>query len=196
MPTARETLLEAAHAAVGTQPWPGVRMVDVAAAAGVSRQTLYNEFGTKEGLGAALVDRLVEGFLDGAARAAAEAGRGEDPAASCAGAASWMLRAARDEPVVRSALTGCWGGRMPPPGTGGDGSAEDGAEPGRLAAALCERMMSSLSPNGHAATLNRACEAGVRIALSFVVAPHAGRGDEEALRQVRDVVRALLADSH
>ncbi|WP_181768899.1 TetR/AcrR family transcriptional regulator, partial [Streptomyces albidus (ex Kaewkla and Franco 2022)] len=63
MPTARETLLEAAHEAAGNQPWTGVRMVDVAAAAGVSRQTLYNEFGTKEGLGAALVSRLVDGFL-------------------------------------------------------------------------------------------------------------------------------------
>ncbi|MFC4493619.1 TetR/AcrR family transcriptional regulator [Streptomyces ovatisporus] len=196
MPTARETLLEAAHAAVGTQPWAGVRMVDVAAAAGVSRQTLYNEFGTKEGLGAALVNRLVDGFLDGAARAATEAGRGEDPAASCAGAAAWMLRAARDEPVVRSALTGCWGAQMPLPGVAGSAAGVPSAEPGRMAAALCERMVSSLSPNGHAGKLNRACEAGVRIALSFVVAPPAERGDEEALRQIQDVVRALLADSH
>ncbi|OEV24900.1 hypothetical protein AN220_16735, partial [Streptomyces nanshensis] len=49
MPAARETLLDAAHVAVRARPWTAVRMVDVAAAAGVSRQTLYNEFGSKEG---------------------------------------------------------------------------------------------------------------------------------------------------
>lgn len=197
MPTARETLLEAAHAAVGKQSWTGVRMVDVAAAAGVSRQTLYNEFGTKEGLGAALVNRLIDSFLDGAVRAAAEAGRGgEDPAGSCAGAAAWMLRTARDEPIVRSALTGCWGGPMPLP------AAVEGArtevrpgEPGELAGALCERMVAGLSPNGHAGKLNPACEAGLRIALSFVVAPPVARGEEDAVGQIRDVVRALLAQS-
>ena len=65
MPTARETLLEAAHTAVGTQPWTGVRMVDVATAAGVSRQTLYNEFGTKGRPRCALVNRLVDGSSRG-----------------------------------------------------------------------------------------------------------------------------------
>ncbi|MGQ5228634.1 helix-turn-helix domain-containing protein, partial [Streptomyces sp. yara] len=39
------------------RPWSAVRMVDVAAAAGVSRQTLYNEFGSKDGLARALVRR-------------------------------------------------------------------------------------------------------------------------------------------
>lgn len=198
MPTARETLLEAAHTAVGKQPWAVVRMVDVAAAAGVSRQTLYNEFGTKEGLGAALVGRLVEGFLDGAVAAAAEAAReSADPAASCAGAAAWMLRSARDEPIVRSALTGCWGAQMPLP------AAVDGAarvhvrlgEPGELATALCERVVAGLSPDGQSGELTRACEAGVRIALSFVVAPPAERQDEDAVSQIHEVVRALLPPS-
>ncbi|WP_314171986.1 TetR/AcrR family transcriptional regulator [Streptomyces winkii] len=217
MPTARETLLEAAHTAVGTQPWTGVRMVDVATAAGVSRQTLYNEFGTKEGLGAALVDRLVDGFVDGAVRAAAEGGGGgADPAASCAAAAAWMLRTARDEPIVRAALTGCWGARMPlpaptatPTATGTAPGSENGAgtvvshegppvalrltQPGALAATLCERMIDGLSPNGSTGKLGLACEAGMRIALSFVVAPPVGRPDEEAVGKIREVVRALLA---
>jgi len=175
-------------------------MVDVAAAAGVSRQTLYNEFGTKEGLGAALVNRLVDSFLDGAVRAAAEAGRGgEDPAGSCAGAAAWMLRTARDEPIVRSALTGCRGELMPAP-VDGEGE-RDGAqavsagEPGELAAALCERMVAGMSPNGHSGKLLLACDAGLRIALSYVVAPSANLRDEEAASRIGGVVRALLAQS-
>ncbi|NLU72038.1 TetR/AcrR family transcriptional regulator [Streptomyces sp. HNM0575] len=227
MPTARETLLEAAHTAVGAQPWAGVRMVDVAGAAGVSRQTLYNEFGTKEGLGAALVGRLIDGFVEGAARAAAEGGRGgTDPAASCAAAGAWMLRTARDEPIVRAALTGCWGSPMPlpvvavPDGGGREGGVRDGSartvgragmddadgmdglgpsagvrpgEPGVLAARLCDRVLEGLSPNGSSGRLGPACEAGMRIALSHVVAPAAERTEEEAVGQIREVVRALLA---
>lgn len=202
MPTARESLLEAAHTAVGTQPWPGVRMVDVAAAAGVSRQTLYNEFGSKEGLGAALVGSLVDSFLDGAVRAATEAGRGgADPAASCACAAAWMLRAARAEPIVRSALTGCWGARMPLPAAVESAYPDvRPAEPWELTTALCERMVAGLSPNGLSPNglpgkVSLACEAGLRIALSFVVAPHAERRDEDAVGQIREVVGALLAQS-
>ncbi|MGO4752750.1 TetR family transcriptional regulator, partial [Streptomyces sp. 2MCAF27] len=45
MPAARESLLDAAFTALADRPWAVVRMVDVAVAAGVSRQTLYNEFG-------------------------------------------------------------------------------------------------------------------------------------------------------
>ncbi|SCK31716.1 transcriptional regulator, TetR family [Streptomyces sp. WMMB 322] len=177
-------------------------MVDVATAAGVSRQTLYNEFGTKEGLGAALVKRLVDGFVEGAVRAAAEGSRGgADPVASFAAAAAWMLRTARDEPIVRAALTGCWGTPMPLPaagdagaaGTAGDASAVRPGEPGALAATLCERMIDGLSPNGSSGRLGLACEAGVRITLSFVVAPPSERRDEEAVSQIREVVRALLS---
>ncbi|MBW5486628.1 TetR family transcriptional regulator [Streptomyces bambusae] len=69
MPAARESLLEAAGAALAARPWPAVRMVDVAAAAGVSRQTLYNEFGGKQGLGRALVRRETDRYLDGVDRA-------------------------------------------------------------------------------------------------------------------------------
>lgn len=65
MPAGRESLLQAAEAALSARPWPAVRMVEVAAAAGVSRQTLYNEFGGKEGLGRALVRRAAEGTSTG-----------------------------------------------------------------------------------------------------------------------------------
>lgn len=200
MPTARESLLEAAHAAVVTQPWTGVRMVDVAAAAGVSRQTLYNEFGSKDGLGAALVSRLVEGFLDGAARSAVEAARrGADPATCCAAAAAWMLRTARGEPIVRAALTGCWGLRMPSPAPARHAPSESvPGEPARLASVLRDRMVSGLASGGtflpaatSPAVLGRAYDAGLRVALSYVVAPE-DAPDDETCGRVGDVVRALL----
>lgn len=189
MPTARETLLEAAHAAVSQRPWAGVRMVEVAESAGVSRQTLYNEFGSKDGLGIALVGHRVEGFLRGAATASAHAARkGADPAGCCAAAAGWMLRTARGEPIVRAALTGCWGSRMPPPALDRPG------EPVELAAELRDRLVAGIAPTRGAPepeVLHRACEAGLRLALSYLIAPTGG-ADEETCLRIREVVRALL----
>ncbi|MET9297477.1 TetR/AcrR family transcriptional regulator [Streptomyces sp. NPDC003077] len=126
MPTARESLLNAAYAALVDRPWAGVRMVDVAAAAGVSRQTLYNEFGSKEGLARALVRRETESYLAGVDRALAgdraagvpPAEAEEDAETRVVAAATWTLRAARANPLVRAALTGCWGERLPVPPMG------------------------------------------------------------------------------
>lgn len=196
MPTARDTLLEAAHAAVSERPWTGVRMVEIAARAGVSRQTLYNEFGSKEGLGTALVTQRVADFLDGAIAVAAQAARkGADPAASCAAAAAWMLRTAPSEPIVTAALTGSWGTRMPL-------AVQDRpAAPVELAAELRDRIVSGVSGGTSGAsvpdpeTLRRACEVGLRLVLSYLVAPLKGTDeglDEEASGRVDEVVRALL----
>ncbi len=74
MPAARESLLDAAYKALTTRAWAAVRMVDVAAAAGVSRQTLYNEFGSKEGLARALVSRETERYLQGVERVLRQTG--------------------------------------------------------------------------------------------------------------------------
>lgn len=107
MPTARETLLDAAFTVLGERPWTAVRMVDVAAAAGVSRQTLYNEFRSKEGLARALIRRETDTYLAGVERALTLAGRdGGDPGECFAAAAGWTLRTARRSPLVRAALTG------------------------------------------------------------------------------------------
>lgn len=184
MPTARESLLRAAQAALTERPWAMVRMVEVAALAGVSRQTLYNEFSSKEGLGAALVRRRIEAFLDGAADATATARRdGADPAVCCASTAVWVLRRAREEPLVRAALTGCWHSRLPLP----DGPPE------RLLELLCDRTVAALVEEGRGRagrlSLRRAYEAGLRLALSYVVAPPP---EPEAASRVADAVCALL----
>ncbi|MEU5423760.1 TetR family transcriptional regulator, partial [Streptomyces sp. NPDC020667] len=89
MPAARELLLDAAYAALDRRPWSGVRMVDVAAAAGVSRQTLYNEFGSKAGLARALVRREADALLAGVERALADAGPTADAGDRCAAATGW-----------------------------------------------------------------------------------------------------------
>ncbi|GAA5151609.1 MULTISPECIES: TetR/AcrR family transcriptional regulator [Amycolatopsis] len=61
----RETLLEAATALLAEHGHAGLRMADVAAAAGVSRQTVYNEFGNKTALVEAVALRTTAEFLEG-----------------------------------------------------------------------------------------------------------------------------------
>lgn len=186
MTTARESLLDAAQAILVNRPWSTVRMVEVAALAGVSRQTLYNEFNSKEGLGAALTDQRVEIFVRGAAATVATARReGGDPAVCWATGVVWILHRAREEALVRAAMTGCWGSGLPPRrGT-----------PELLLERLLERMLAALDAAGavplwETAVLRRACETGLRLALSYVVAPCE---EPEAAARVADTVTAVLA---
>ncbi|MBH1935737.1 TetR family transcriptional regulator [Streptomyces sp. AV19] len=205
MPAARELLLDAAFTALGTRPWHGVRMVDVAAAAGVSRQTLYNEFGSKDGLARALVRREAESFLAGVDRSLADvADRGDaDAGDCCAAAAVWTLRAARANPLVRAALTGCRGERLPaqaapavpvprtPPPSAARGAPVPAVLVERIRDSAAEAVGRTAGPDAaDAEAIRRACEAAVRVTLSYVVAPAAS--DVEAAGQVARLVRALL----
>ncbi|MEV7096092.1 TetR family transcriptional regulator [Amycolatopsis sp. NPDC051045] len=61
----RETLLDAAADLLPDRGHAGLRMADVAARAGVSRQTVYNEFGNKAALTQAVALRTASEFLDG-----------------------------------------------------------------------------------------------------------------------------------
>ncbi|MFP3988043.1 TetR/AcrR family transcriptional regulator [Streptomyces sp. E11-3] len=177
MPAAREALLEAAYTALLHRPWSAVRMVDVAAVAGVSRQTLYNEFGSKDGLARALVRREADGYLAGLDRALAQGGL---PAA-----AEWTATMGRDNALVYAVLTGCWGPRLPAPTLAAVPSGSvvpaqrraDGAlpAPGELIALVRDRAVAALGEPGAAKAeteqLARTCELAMRLALSCVVAP-------------------------
>ncbi|MFJ4723800.1 TetR/AcrR family transcriptional regulator [Streptomyces luteogriseus] len=183
MPAARESLLDAAYTALVRRPWSAVRMVDVAAAAGVSRQTLYNEFGSKDGLARALVRREADGFLAGVDRAlTTEHGDLRDRLTA---AAEWTASAARENILVRAMLTGCWSERLPAPALTAVPSTSavpaqrraDGPlpSPGDFVALVRDRAVGFLagpgSPTSDSADLARSCELAVRLALSCVAAP-------------------------
>jgi AcrR family transcriptional regulator len=59
----RDRLLDAAAEAFAAEGWRRLTMSKVADRAGVSRQTVYNEFGTKQQLADALILRELEAFL-------------------------------------------------------------------------------------------------------------------------------------
>ncbi|MEV5844982.1 TetR/AcrR family transcriptional regulator [Streptomyces sp. NPDC051985] len=192
MPAARESLLEAAYTALARRPWAAVRMVDVAAAAGVSRQTLYNEFGSKEGLARALVRREADGYLAGVERAL---GGHAEVRERLTATAEWMALAARDNALVRAMLTGCWSERLPTPTLSAVPSSSavpaqrraDGPlpSPGDFVQIVRDRAVAVLAVSGRdGGELARSCELVVRIALSCVAAPPGEGGVGELVRGV------------
>jgi AcrR family transcriptional regulator len=196
MPAARESLLDAAYAALARRSWSTVRMVDVAATAGVSRQTLYNEFGSKEGLARALVRREADGYLAGVDRALAAPA---EPRERLAQAAEWTSAAARENALVRAMLTGCWNERLPSPTLSAVPSSSavpaqrraDGPlpSPADFVALVRDRAVTVLAASGTGADtveLARLCELVMRIALSCVAAPPADG-------TVSDLVRTVLS---
>lgn len=107
----RAALLDAARDAAVAGLWATTRMADVAAAAGVSRQTLYNEFGSKDALAEALTRREADRFLAGTAEACRNS-RGD--AADCVRAAVvWTLHEARQNLLIKAALTDESAGLLP-----------------------------------------------------------------------------------
>ncbi|MFG2119572.1 TetR/AcrR family transcriptional regulator [Streptomyces sp. NPDC048710] len=193
MPAARESLLDAAYTALGRRPWSAVRMVDVAASAGVSRQTLYNEFGSKEGLARALVRREADGYLAGVERALAGH---TDPRDRLTATAEWMAAAARDNALVRAMLTGCWSERLPTPTLSAVPSSSavpaqrraDGPlpSPRDFVQIVRDRAVTVLAgpaaASADTAELVRSCELAVRVALSCVAAPPGEGGVAELVR--------------
>lgn len=101
-PGVRGALLDAAYDAAVTTGWARARMADVAAAAGVSRQTLYDQFGTREALAQALALRELDRFLDGTERALHAHG---DLPAAVEAATRFTLEEARANPLVHAMIT-------------------------------------------------------------------------------------------
>lgn len=107
----REALLDAAAELLVRHGYRGLRMRDVAEAAGVSRQTVYNEFGDKWGLAQAVVLRDNERYLDGIDRVLAEH---DDLYAAVEAAVRYTLVTSADDPLKKVVLTGAAGDELLP----------------------------------------------------------------------------------
>ena len=104
----RDALVGAARDLTVAHGWAGVRMVDVARAAGVSRQTVYNEFDGRAGLAEAIAVREIERFVH-AVRTELFA-HGADVRAAAYAAVLHTLREAAGNALVRAILTSARGG--------------------------------------------------------------------------------------
>ena len=60
----RDCVLDAMRAELLTKDWSAITLADVARTAGVSRQTIYNEFGSRQGLAQGYALRLADRLVD------------------------------------------------------------------------------------------------------------------------------------
>jgi AcrR family transcriptional regulator len=98
----RNSLMDAARDLIGERPFAEVTMAQIAERAGVSRQTLYNEFGSREEFSQALLLREADRFLASVAQAVAA--HRDDPAKALEAAFEVFLIAAAEDPIVRAAM--------------------------------------------------------------------------------------------
>ncbi len=186
MHTTRDLLLDAAADAVlSGADWDRVRMADVARAAGVSRQTLYYEFGSRDALAQALALREAARWADGAQ--AAMTGHEGRPGEAVGAATAWTLAEAAQNPLLKAVLTEGNGSLLPLLTTRSEALLAASAE--RCAAYLLGQWP-LLDPD----LVHRVADAVNRLTLSHLVLP-GGRPDEVAADITR-LVDALLPAPH
>jgi AcrR family transcriptional regulator len=95
----RDTVIAAVDDLVRSRGWSATTMSDVAHAAGVSRQTLYNEFGSRPALVEAYVAREIETLVEQVTEVVRS--DADDAHRALRRAFSLFLELASDEPVVR-----------------------------------------------------------------------------------------------
>ncbi|MFI0432314.1 MAG: TetR family transcriptional regulator [Candidatus Nanopelagicales bacterium] len=170
--------------------WNTLRMGTVAEAAGVSRPTLYAEFGNKRGLAAALVRAEAEDFLAGALRILAD--HADDPPRAIYRAVAYTFEEADRSRIVRSIVA------PGPTGEATDGTS-DSPEAHRqvgdtlLASATIESAtilepvfdgvlswFASVCPGTDRQRLADAVDALIRLVSSHVLSPGPRTGDGAA----------------
>lgn len=168
----RTTILDALHDLLLERTWSTVNMTDVARAAGISRQTLYKEFGTRKGLAQGYALRLTDTFVS-AVDDAVYTNEGDSMRTLYVAFTEFFTRSASD-PLVMSMLTD-----DPPPDLLRLVTTESGILIEHAAFRLAETFQRSwlhASPH-NADILGRAV---VRLALSYVSMPPTNSADVAA----------------
>ncbi|MGW6603126.1 TetR/AcrR family transcriptional regulator [Streptomyces sp. NPDC055036] len=194
-PGAREAVLNVALGMRAAGMWERSSMEQIASGADVSRQTLYDLFGSRCGITEALLSRETDRLLDGVNRRWCHARRrGTEPSDCLAAAMGWVLASSRAHPLLRAVLTGHGhdtagiGLRAPQ-----RASADQQVLRGRLADAvgavtdLCRRLDAD-GADGHPDRL-RGVEAVVRMTASYLFVPAA---TTQARGEITQVSRRLL----
>ncbi len=100
----RDSVLDAMREELLTRDWSAITLSDVARAAGISRQTIYNEFGSRQGLAQGYALRLADRLVD-SIHAALDANVGNFYESFLQGFRSFFAESASD-PLVISLLSG------------------------------------------------------------------------------------------
>ena len=159
----RETLFGAARDQLQSRAWSEITMSDVAGAAGVSRQTLYKEFGSRDDFAQAFVIHEGERFLDLVDEAVRE--HLDEPRAAVDAALEAFLRTAGEDPLVRILLSDDGTGGMLPLVT------TQGMPVVQWATARLTETIEEGWPEAPPAKVRLLAESLVRLAISYITAP-------------------------
>ncbi|GAB3274638.1 TetR family transcriptional regulator [Parasphingorhabdus pacifica] len=159
----RNTLLDAATDLLRTRSWQHTKMADIAKAAGVSRQTLYKEFGSRQAFAESYILRESERFLNAVEEAVAA--RLDAPREALSAAIEVFLVAAGEEPLIRAIVAGDESDGLLSVVTNHAGPLLDGAK---------RRLANHLSrswPDADPVALEPIAECLVRLAVSHAASP-------------------------
>ena len=159
----RETLFGAARDELERRAWSEITMSDIAAAAGVSRQTLYKEFGNRNEFGLAFVIHEGEHFLDDVDAAVKQ--HLDNPRAAVNAALELFLRAAGEDPLIRIMLSDDGSGGMLPFVT------TQGTPVVQWATARLATTIEEGWPQAPKADVRLLSESLVRLAISHITTP-------------------------
>jgi AcrR family transcriptional regulator len=159
----RETLFGAARDELERRGWSEITMSDIAAAAGVSRQTLYKEFGNRNEFGLAFVIHEGERFLDAVDKAVLQ--HVDDPRAAVGAALELFLRTAGEDPLIRILLSDDGSGGMLPFVT------TQGLPVVQWATARLGATIEDGWPQAPKEDVNLLSESLVRLAISYITGP-------------------------
>jgi AcrR family transcriptional regulator len=167
-----DTLFDAARELLHERPWAQITMAEVARAAGVSRQTLYKEFGSRDEFAQAFTIREGARFLDAVERSIAS--HLDDPRAAVQAGLEVFLEAAAEDPLVKLLLEDDGTGGMLPLITTQSGPVLVWAS-----ARLGDAMRAGW-PHARDEDVELLADTFVRLAISYVTMPRASPGETAA----------------
>lgn len=178
----RQTVFDAARDQLGRRPWSEITMADIAEGAGVSRQTLYNEFGNRNEFGFAFVIHEAERFMDDVEKAVLQ--HTDDPRAAVLAALEHFLRTAGGDPLISILLSDDGTGGMLPFVT------TRGLPVVQWATARLTAVIEEGWPQAAAEDVKKLAESLVRLSISYVTTP--GESAEEAAEAVADLLGPFI----
>lgn len=182
----RDTVLRAADRLLAERAWSDITMAQVARVAGVSRQTVYNEFGTRRELALAYAMWAGDQLLDEVERCVAD--HRDDPLAALVAAFTVFLDLGAGHPLVRSLADSSGADDLASVLAGTRRSSIVGNASSRLA-----EIIAAAWPEFPSEAVSVASEVLVRLAVSHLLQPTTDH--EDAARQVALVFAPFLAQA-
>jgi AcrR family transcriptional regulator len=178
----RKTVFDAAREQLAQQTWSEITMADIATGAGVSRQTLYNEFGNRNEFGFAFVIHEAERFMDDVEKAVLE--HRDDPRAAVLAALEHFLRTAGEDPLISILLSDDGTGGMLPFVT------TQGLPVVQWATARLTAVIEEGWPEAPEGDVKMLAESLVRLSISYVTTP--GDSAEDSARGVAELLAPFI----